>query len=108
MMDETSEQEIALVYQTQEWTYETLKQRVRDVLYWLNNDGGSSIYPGEVVIQMVPKGFEMMIGIMSLFYSKGVYCPFHPKDPIDRLEQIIKQTGSTRIFTVRSEVSASL
>jgi amino acid adenylation domain-containing protein len=121
MLDNASDQQIALVYQKRQWTYGSLKQRVRDLLIYTNK----SIRPGdpltfghqseglrrsqsgqgEVIIQMVPKGPEMIIGIMSLFYSKKVYCPFHPKDPIDRLEQIIKQTGSTTIFTVQSEVS---
>jgi amino acid adenylation domain-containing protein len=103
MLDEMSDQRVVLVYQKQQWTYGSLKQRVRDLLLYMNK--GIGIRPGEVVIQMVPKGHEMIIGIMSLFYSRGVYCPFHPKDPIDRLEQIIKQTGSTTIFTVQSEVS---
>ena len=101
MLDDTFDQEIALVYQKQQWTYGSLKQRVRDLLVYTNK----GIRPGEVIIQMVPKGPEMIIGIISLFYSRGVYCPFHPKDPIDRLEQIIKQTDSTTIFTVQSEVS---
>jgi amino acid adenylation domain-containing protein len=105
MLDKISEREVALVYQTQEWTYGSLKQKIRDLVYYMNNNDRAGIRPGEVVIQMVPKGPEMIIGIMSLFYSRGIYCPFHPKDPIDRLEQIIKQTGSITIFTVRSEVS---
>ena len=102
MFDETYDQQISLVYQNQEWTYERLRHRVSNVVHYLKNRG-LDIRPGEVVIQVCPKGFETIIGIMSLFYCRGVYCPFHPKDPKDRLEQIIKQTGCTKLFTVQSE-----
>ena len=102
MFDEALEQQVAVAYQKKEWTYGSLKQRVNDVVQYSKNRG-LEILPGEVVIQVCPKGSEMIVGIMSLFYLRGVYCPFHPKDPIDRLEQIIKQTGCTKLFTVQSE-----
>lgn len=104
MLNVKFNQKIAFVYQNQEWRYETLRQRVSNVIQYLKKRG-LDIRPGEVVIQVCPKGFETIIGIMSLFYCRGVYCPFHPKDPKDRLEQIIKQTGSTKLFTVQSEAT---
>jgi amino acid adenylation domain-containing protein len=104
MLDTRFNENVALVFDTQEWTYAKLIQRVREVMHDLNKRE-ESIRSGEVVIQICLKGVDMIVGIMSLFYSRGVYCPFHPKDPLDRLEQIIKQTGCTKIFTVRSEES---
>jgi amino acid adenylation domain-containing protein len=102
MFDSIFEEQVAVVYQNKEWGYERFKQRVCNVVQYLKNRG-LDILPGEVIIQVCPKGFETIVGIISLFYLRGVYCPFHPKDPKDRLEQIIKQTGCTKLFTVQSE-----
>ncbi len=89
----------ALIYLDKRLTYTDLESRVKDVVILIKD----KIKKGDVIIQVVPKGIDMIVGILAIFYCGGVYCPFHPKDPLNRLEQIIEQTSCKLILTDSNE-----
>ncbi|CAF1543191.1 unnamed protein product, partial [Rotaria sordida] len=40
----------------------------------------------------------MIIGILSIQMAGAAYCPLSPRDPVDRLKTLIKQTNSRLVF----------
>ncbi|CAF0774859.1 unnamed protein product [Adineta steineri] len=50
------------------------------------------IVPGEIICQCVERSLSMVIGIMAIEMSGGVYCPLSSRDPQHRLHALIQQT----------------
>ena len=59
----------------------------------------SYVKHGTIVIQIIHKSIEMIIGIVAIHLLGAIYCPFHPKDPLDRLHNIIKLTDKPFILS---------
>jgi amino acid adenylation domain-containing protein len=59
----------------------------------------SYVKKGTIVIQIIHKSIEMIIGIVAIHLLGAIYCPFHPKDPNERLQNIIKLTDNTFILS---------
>ncbi|CAF3839123.1 unnamed protein product [Adineta steineri] len=56
------------------------------------------IFPGEIICQCVERSLSMVIGIMAIEMSGGVYCPLSPHDPGQRLYTLIQQTQSRLVL----------
>jgi amino acid adenylation domain-containing protein len=88
-----SPQKIAISHNQTSISYEELWKYSLHVASKLN------IQKGEVVLQVLERGIEMIIGIIAISIKGGVYCPFHPKDPLQRLQFIQETTQSSFILT---------
>jgi amino acid adenylation domain-containing protein len=94
----SSAQKIAISHNQTSISYEDLWKRSLYVASQLN------IQKGDVVLQVLERGIEMMIGIVAISIKGGVYCPFHPKDPLQRLQFIQETTNSFVILTTNELV----
>ncbi|CAF1398994.1 unnamed protein product [Adineta steineri] len=56
------------------------------------------VVPGEIICQCVERSLSMVIGIMAIEMSGGVYCPLSPRDPQHRLHALAQQTQSRLIL----------
>ena len=89
----SSPQKIAISHNQISISYEELWKRSLYVASQL------IIQKGDVVLQVLERGIEMVIGIIAISIKGGVYCPFHPKDPLQRLQFIQETTNSFIILT---------
>ncbi len=64
---------------------------------------GTGLQPGKdiVVAQLLPRGVEMIIGIMAIQLSGGVYLPLNIKDPVERLKDLLNSTKCHAVVTVQ-------
>ncbi|CAF1180004.1 unnamed protein product [Adineta steineri] len=85
-------QKLAVELDEQSLTYAELLYYVQVLSLALLNE--YHVFPGEVVCQCVERSLSMVIGIMAIEMSGGVYCPLSPRDPQHRLHALIQQTES--------------
>ena len=91
-------EKIAIIHNEKKISYKDLWKRSLYIASQLN------IQKGDVVLQVLEKGIEMIIGIISISIKGGVYCPFHPKDPLQRLQFIQEITNSLVILTTHEHL----
>ncbi|CAF1541355.1 unnamed protein product, partial [Adineta ricciae] len=53
---------------------------------------------GEIICQLVERSLSMVIGMMSIVMTGGVYCPLSPRDPQHRLQLLLQQTQSRLVL----------
>ena len=51
-----------------------------------------SVKEGDIICQCVERSITMIIGMMAIELCGGVYCPLSPRDPLLRLQTLVKQT----------------
>jgi amino acid adenylation domain-containing protein len=78
-----------VMYRDRFITYQTLWNSSVHLSVILKKKGVS---PGDIVIQRLNRGIEMIIGIIGIILAGAVYCPIHPGDPLSRLEFLINKT----------------
>ncbi|CAF1073106.1 unnamed protein product [Adineta steineri] len=85
-------QKLAVELDEQSLTYSELLYYVQVLSFALLNE--YHVLPGEVICQCVERSLSMVIGIMGIIMSGGVYCPLSPRDPQHRLYALAQQTQS--------------
>ena len=81
-------QKIAVVLDDQCWTYSELVEKVQCVASHLHSAG---VIQGQLIYQIVERGFSMICGLLGIICVGGVYCPINPTDPIDRIGALLNQ-----------------
>ncbi|CAF4184455.1 unnamed protein product, partial [Adineta steineri] len=89
-------QKLAVELDEQSLTYCELLYYVQVLSLTLIND--YLIAPGEIVCQCVERSLSMVIGIMGIEMTGGVYCPLSPRDPQHRLHALTQQTQSRLVL----------
>ncbi|CAF1216376.1 unnamed protein product [Adineta steineri] len=85
-------QKLAVELDEQSLTYSELLYHVQVLsLHLLNR---YHAVPGEIICQCVERSLSMVIGIMAIEMSGGVYCSLSPRDPQHRLHALVQQTQS--------------
>ncbi|CAF3666813.1 unnamed protein product, partial [Adineta steineri] len=56
------------------------------------------VVPGEIICQCVERSLSMVIGIVAIEMSGGVYCPLSHRDPEHRLHALTQQTQSRLVL----------
>ncbi|CAF1494992.1 unnamed protein product, partial [Adineta steineri] len=92
----THPQKLAVDLDGQSLTYCELLYYVQILSLTLLNE--YYVFPGEVVCQCVERSLSMVIGIMAIEVSGGVYCPLSPRDPQHRLHALVKQTQNRLVL----------
>jgi non-ribosomal peptide synthetase component F len=87
---------VAIILDEHSLTYGQLLNRVQQLALHLINDKG--VKPGDVVCQCVDRSIEMIVGIMGIMMSGGVYAPLSPSDTLDRLESLIHQVDAKLVL----------
>jgi amino acid adenylation domain-containing protein len=86
----------ALVYKDIKISYVQLYNDTLSLAALLKTSG---VVKGDRVIQIVEKGPDMITAIVALSMVGAVYCPFHPNDPIERLQNIVIKSEAKTILT---------
>ncbi|CAF1567354.1 unnamed protein product, partial [Adineta steineri] len=89
-------QKLAVELDEQSLTYAELLYYVQILSLYLINK--YAVVPGEIICQCVERSFSMVIGMMAIEMSGGVYCPLSPRDPQHRLDTLMKQTESRLVL----------
>ncbi|CAF1420288.1 unnamed protein product [Adineta steineri] len=92
-------QKLAVELDEQSLTYAEVLHYVQILSLHLINK--HVVVPGEVICQCAERSLSMVIGIMAIEMSGGVYCPLSSRDPQHRLHALIQQTQS-RLVLVHS------
>ncbi|CAF4029373.1 unnamed protein product, partial [Adineta steineri] len=85
-------QKLAVQLDDQSLTYAELLHYVQVLSLTLLNE--YHVVPGDIVCQCVERSLSMVIGIMGIEMTGGVYCPLSPRDPQHRLHALTQQTQS--------------
>ncbi|CAF4097549.1 unnamed protein product, partial [Adineta steineri] len=78
-------------------TYSQLLHKVQQLSFSLTNH--YNIQLGDVICQCVDRSMEMIIGILGIMMSGGIYVPLNPSDSSHRLQSLVHQIKPKLILT---------
>jgi len=87
---------VAVVFNDQEVTYETLNKRANQLAQYLRRQG---VGPDVIVGLAVERSVEMIVGLLAILKAGGAYLPLDASYPPERLSFMIQQTGVKIILT---------
>ncbi|GAA0676626.1 hypothetical protein GCM10010193_32240 [Kitasatospora atroaurantiaca] len=79
-------------------TFAQLNARANALAWTLREDHG--VGPGTLVTVLMDRSVELMVAILGVLKAGGTYLPLSTKDPVERLEAILDDSGS-RLVLVR-------
>ncbi|MGF9820109.1 amino acid adenylation domain-containing protein [Brevibacillus agri] len=80
---------VAIVFENQQLTYQTLNMRVNQLAHYLRKRG---VGPEVMVGICAEKSFEMVIGFLAILKAGGVFVPLDPTYPKARLAYMMEDT----------------
>jgi amino acid adenylation domain-containing protein len=89
---------VALVFQEQEITFADLNDRVNRLAHHLRTTG---IGPETVVGSCLERGVEPVVVLLAVLKAGGVYVPFDPEHPAERLSYMIADASAHTVVTSR-------
>ena len=95
---------IAVIFEDKKLTYRELNEKSNSLARVLRNKG---VKADSIVGIMVERSLEMIIGIMGILKAGGAYLPIDPKYPKDRIEYILKDSG-TKMLLSKSDLVESI
>uniref|UniRef100_UPI002602E675 amino acid adenylation domain-containing protein n=2 Tax=uncultured Kordia sp. TaxID=507699 RepID=UPI002602E675 len=87
---------IAVVFENTKLTYVELDKKSNQVAFYLQEKG---IIKNSLVPICTERSLEMYIGILGILKSGGAYVPIDTKNPIERIQFILKDVDSEIILT---------
>jgi tyrocidine synthetase-3 len=87
---------IAIYTVNANYTYSQLIKESMYVALYLNNNYVLS--PGQIIIQIVRKGYHMIVGIIAILLVNCTYCPIHPDEPKEKICHIINSINPVLII----------
>jgi len=89
---------IALIYEDKQLSYRILNKRSNQLSHLLRKEGlGIDVLVGI----SVPRGPELVIGMLGILKSGGAYVPLDPKYPEERLTYMLKDSQIEILLTVK-------
>jgi amino acid adenylation domain-containing protein/non-ribosomal peptide synthase protein (TIGR01720 family) len=92
----------ALVFQDREYTFGELNAWANQIAHWLIAQGAG---PERIVGLQLPRTAEMIAAILAVFKAGAVYLPIDPKQPADRIAEIISDAQPAVVLTELPDVS---
>ncbi|ONI88959.1 non-ribosomal peptide synthetase [Actinosynnema sp. ALI-1.44] len=92
----------ALVFQDREYTYAELNSWANRIAHWLTAQGA---VPESVVALALPRTAEMVAAILAVFKTGAVYLPVDPKQPADRIAEIVEDARPVVVVTELPDLS---
>ncbi|CAF1489270.1 unnamed protein product, partial [Didymodactylos carnosus] len=89
-------QKIAIALDGQSLTYGETLFYVQQIAIYLILE--LQVKPGQIICQCVERSIEMVIGILAILTTGGIYCPLNSDDSLSRLHMLIKETQSTLVL----------
>ena len=87
---------IAISFQGESLTYETLNERSNQLANYLKFLG---VGPDVLVAVLVERSLEMIIGLLAILKAGGAYVPLDAKYPEERLKFILEDTKALVVLT---------
>ncbi|NBI31019.1 non-ribosomal peptide synthetase, partial [Chengkuizengella marina] len=91
---------IAVVFEDQKMTYQQLNEKANQLANVLRDKG---VQADELVCMIVERSLEMVIGIYGILKAGGAYVPIDPDSPKERIEYMLKNSGSKMLLTTEKE-----
>ncbi|ALG07358.1 non-ribosomal peptide synthetase [Kibdelosporangium phytohabitans] len=92
----------ALVFQDREYTYAELDSWADRIAHWLISQGAG---PESIVALALPRTAEMIAAIVAVFKTGAVYLPIDPKQPADRIQEIVEDARPVVVVTALPDLS---
>ena len=97
---------IAVVFGDQCLTYKELNQKANQVAHYLRNiyqeKYDEELKPDDLIPLCLERGLELIIGIVGILKSGGVYVPMDPTYPEDRLQAMMEDSKARVIITKKN------
>ena len=90
---------IAVTYEDHQISYELLNQKANQLAHFLIKQGVN--LETRIAIS-VPRGPEMIIGLLAILKSGGTYVPIDSEYPIDRIRYILKDSKASIFLTTEN------
>jgi len=90
---------VAVVFENQELTYQQLNEKSNQLAYHLRRLG---IKPDTLVAIAVERSLEMIIGLLAILKAGGAYVPLDPSYPEERLQFMLQDTKAPILLTQSS------
>ncbi|MHB9940925.1 hypothetical protein CF065_04670 [Clostridium sporogenes] len=87
---------IAVVFEDKKLTYRELNERANNLAMMLRGNG---VKADSIVGIMVERSLEMIVGIMAILKAGGAYLPIDPNYPKERIEYMLKDSGSNILLS---------
>ena len=87
---------IAVVYEDQELTYQQLNEKSNQLAHYLKTLG---VGPDTLVAIAVERSLEMIIGLLGILKAGGAYVPLDPNYPQERLQFMLQDTNALVLIT---------
>nr|WP_237175720.1 non-ribosomal peptide synthetase [Paenibacillus xylanexedens] len=88
--------QIAVVYENHELTYRDLNECANQLARILRRKGAVK---GTVIGIMTNRSIEMIIGILGILKTGGVYLPIDPSYPQERIEYMVENSSARMLLT---------
>ena len=93
----------ALVFDNCEMTYRELNEKTNKLANIIRKEykekTGTNLKSDTLIPICVNRSFDMIIGIIGILKSGGVYVPIDPRYPVDRIKYILNDTNAQIILT---------
>ncbi|KAB2877418.1 AMP-binding protein, partial [bacterium] len=87
---------IAVVFEDQELTYQQLNEKANQLAHYLRTLG---VGPDTLVAIAVERSLEMIIGLLGILKAGGAYVPLDPDYPQERLQFMLDDTQASVLIT---------
>ncbi|WP_170958295.1 non-ribosomal peptide synthetase [Bacillus pseudomycoides] len=101
---ELTPEQIAVVFGEQKLTYKQLNQRSNQLARTLRAKG---VTENQLVAIMTERSIEMIVGILGILKSGGVYVPIDPDYPEDRKKFLLEDSG-TKLLLLQQHLKNSI
>ncbi|AGC75288.1 non-ribosomal peptide synthetase [Nonlabens dokdonensis] len=96
---------IALVYEDKELTYNELNERSNELARHIRSSyrerTGNDLKPDTLIALCLDRSLEMIIGILGVLKAGGAYVPIDPDYPQDRIDYILEDTEAALVLSQR-------
>ncbi|MBF0102753.1 MAG: amino acid adenylation domain-containing protein [Desulfobacterales bacterium] len=89
--------EPAVLFENQVITYDQLNQQANGIAWYLKNS--LHIQPEDRIGVIMDRGIGLILGLISIFKSGGVYVPVDPEYPEQRIKHILMDSGCRFVLT---------
>jgi amino acid adenylation domain-containing protein len=94
---------LAVVAEDRTLTYAQLDAAAR---YWAGRLAGHGIGPEDLVALAIPRGADLLVGMLAVVYSGAAYLPLDPDYPPERVEFMVRDAAPAAVLAAASVLSS--
>ncbi|WP_146180916.1 non-ribosomal peptide synthetase [Limnohabitans sp. 2KL-17] len=95
--------DVALLWQSQRWTYGRLESEANKLAHWLKSRG---VGPESRVAVCLPRTPELIVALLGVLKAGGAYVPLDPQYPAQRLAFMLQDSAAALLLTQRDVAEA--